>query len=129
MAECTSQRTTEELRVKLAADGYCPQIFWWQGRRYRVLALESVHTLGSERRYGLGTAEGHFELAVDTGSAQWRMRRAPGWLGRVWAQWHYGARYPLPSWRRRVYRPISARREGSNMINACGRLDVQPAKV
>jgi hypothetical protein len=96
------------LRVKMALGGWRPQVFWWQGRRYRVLALEGMRTLGGERLYRLSTGQGNFELAVDPATACWRVRRSPGWLARLWNRWQNGARYPLPAWRRRGYRSAAA---------------------
>ena len=91
-----------ELQVMYAARDRYPRAFWWRGRQYRVLSLESVYVVSHERRYRLATAAGCFELAQTT-SGSWQVRRAPGWLSRVVVRWQNTPRYPLPVWRRRAY--------------------------
>ena len=91
-----------ELQVTYATRDRYPRAFWWRGRQYRVLSLESVRVVSHERRYRLATTAGLFELA-QTASGSWLVRRAPGWLSRVWVRWQNTPRYPLPAWRRRSY--------------------------
>jgi len=92
------------VRVSLAPNGFSPWSFHWQGRVVRVLSVESVRTVGTERRYLARTTEGNFELGWYTEAGIWVVRRSPSWLDRVWVEWRNGPRYPLPAWRRRVRR-------------------------
>jgi hypothetical protein len=94
-------RQTGSLRVRLSADGFWPQAFMWEDMPLRVLAVEGVRTEGRERRYRLATREGSFELALDTQTGRWRVRRAPHWWNRLAARWQRTPRYPVPAWRRR----------------------------
>jgi len=96
------------LQVALAPDGFYPQAFRWEGRLVRVLAIESVNTFGTERRFRVRSATGRFELGFYTDAGVWRLRRKPGWLGRLWARWQNAPRYPLPVWRRRSRRTVVA---------------------
>ncbi len=102
----------DELQVIYAVRDRYPRAFWWRGRQYRVLSLESVRVVGRERRYRLATAAGCFELA-QTSSGLWQVRRTPGWLSRVRVRWQNAPRYPLPAWRRRAFqsalRPVEQR--------------------
>jgi hypothetical protein len=95
-------RQTNRVQVSLAPDGFRPWSFRWQGRVVRVLSVESVRTLGTERRYLVRTAGGNFELGWYTEAGVWVVRRSPSWLDRVWVEWRNTPRYPLPAWRRRV---------------------------
>ena len=97
-------RPTSRVQVSLAPDGFSPRSFRWQDRVVRVLSVESVRTLGTERRYLVRTAEGNFELGWYTEAGVWILRRSPSWLDRVWVEWRNAPRYPLPTWRRRVRR-------------------------
>jgi hypothetical protein len=95
--------TTEALQVTLAANGFYPRAFRWQGRALRVLSVDRISTSGTERRFRVRTAIGPFELGLLTDSCLWRVRRAPNWLDRMWARFLRMPRYPLPPWRRRAY--------------------------
>ena len=106
-----AQTNINTLRVKTAPGGFYPQAFWWQGRLYRVLELESLRTVGLERRCRVHTAEGPYELAFDVSGKRWWMRRSPGVVERLLARWQNAPRYPLPVWRRRLSRRESAKRE------------------
>ena len=97
-------RQRSRVQVSLAPDGFSPRSFRWQDRVVRVLSVESVRTLGTERRYLVRTAEGNFELGWYTEAGVWILRRSPSWLDRVWVEWRNTPRYPLPTWRRRVRR-------------------------
>jgi hypothetical protein len=97
-------RQRSRVQVSLAPDGISPRSFRWQDRMVRVLSVESVRTLGTERRYLVRTAEGNYELGWYTEAGVWILRRSPGWLDRVWVEWRNAPRYPLPTWRRRVRR-------------------------
>ncbi|MGC8782606.1 MAG: hypothetical protein ACP5UQ_17230 [Anaerolineae bacterium] len=98
-----------ELRVTLAADGFYPRSFWWRGRTVRVLAVERVGMHGNERRLRVRTPIGPFELSLVTASDRWRVRRAPGWLARLFMRLKRMPRYPLPPWRRRAFAAAPAR--------------------
>jgi hypothetical protein len=92
------------LQVTLAANGFYPRSFRWQGRALRVLSVDRISTSGTERRFRVRTAIGPFELGLLTDACLWRVRREPNWLDRMWARLQRMPRYPLPPWRRRVYR-------------------------
>jgi hypothetical protein len=107
--------TINEVRVRLAADGFYPQTFRWAGRDVRVLSIEGLHTCGFERRFRVRTVEGVYELTQDTHARIWRMRRSPTWFSRALAQIDQEPRYTLPSGhgragRGRAGRGLSARR-------------------
>jgi hypothetical protein len=104
-------RHTSRVQVSLAPNGFSPRSFRWQGRVVRVLSVESVRTLGAERRYLVRTVCGSFELGLYADASIWLVRRSPSWLDRVWAEWRNAPRYPLPVWRRRA--------RGSEMTNSC----------
>jgi len=91
----------QKLRVYMAQDGLVPQAFRWHGRTLRVLHVEALGLRGRERRFRMRTVEGPYEMAVDTRSGQWAMRRVPGWFDRMRAGIQRVPRYPLPAWRRR----------------------------
>ena len=55
---------TETLQVILAANGFYPWAFRWQGRALRVLSVDQISTSGTERRFRVRTAIGHFELGL-----------------------------------------------------------------
>ena len=57
--------TINEVRVRLAADGFYPQAFRWAGRDVRVLSVEGLQTCGPERRFRVRTIEGVYELTQD----------------------------------------------------------------
>ena len=95
---------TRRVQVSLASNGFSPRSFQWQGRVVRVLAVESIRTLGTERRYLVRTAGGNFELGWYTEAGIWVVRCSPSWLDRVWVEWRNAPRYPLPTWRRRIRR-------------------------
>ncbi len=99
----------QKLRVYMAQDGLVPQAFRWQGRTLRVLHVEALGLRGRERRFRMRTVEGPYEMAVDTRSGQWAMRRTPGWFDRMRADIQRIPRYPLPAWRRRgrIVRPAA----------------------
>ena len=111
----------EALQVTMAANGFYPRAFRWQGRLMRVLSVNGISTSGLERRFRVRTTIGPFELGLLTDACLWRVRHAPNWLDRMWARFLRTPRYPLPPWRRRVFRlaatpPLSpaveVRREG-----------------
>ncbi len=89
-------RSVNDVRVRLAADGFYPHAFRWAGRDVRVLSVEGLRTCGCERRFRVRTVEGVYELTQDTRSQVWRMRRSPTWLGRTLAQLAQEPRYTLP---------------------------------
>jgi hypothetical protein len=95
---------TKALQVILAANGFYPRAFRWQGRLMRVLSVDRISMSGMERRFRIRTAIGPFELGLLTDACLWRVRHAPNWLDRMWARFQRMPRYPLPPWRRRVYR-------------------------
>ena len=97
-------RQRSRVQVSLAADGFSLRSFRWQDRVVRVLSVESVCTLGTERRYQVRTVEGNFELGWYTEAGVWIVRRSPSWLDRARVEWRNAPRYPLPAWRRRVRR-------------------------
>jgi hypothetical protein len=94
-------RQVRGTEVRLAPNGFSPQSFRWLGCIVRVLSVESVRTVGTERRYLVSTVQGKFELGWYTEAGVWVVRRSPGWLERVRGQWRDAPRYPLPAWRRR----------------------------
>jgi hypothetical protein len=94
----------EGLQVTMAPNGFYPRAFCWQGRALRVLSVDRISTSGAERRFRVRTAIGPFELGLFTDACLWRVRRGPNWLDRMWARFQRRPRYPLPPWRRRVYR-------------------------
>jgi hypothetical protein len=100
--EAEMAHQANELQVIYAVRDRYPRAFWWRGRQYRVLSLESMRVVGHERRYRLATAAGCFELAQSP-SGSWQVHRTPGWLSRVRVRWQNTPRYPLPAWRRRSY--------------------------
>ncbi len=61
--------TINEVRVRMAADGFYPQAFRWAGRDVRVLSIEGLRTCGRERRFRVRTVEGVYELTHDTRGA------------------------------------------------------------
>jgi hypothetical protein len=95
-------RQIRDTEVVLAPNGFSPQSFRWQGCTVRVLSVQSVRTLGGERRYLVGTPQGDFELGWYADVGVWVVRRSPGWLDRIRGLWRDAPRYPLPAWRRRV---------------------------
>lgn len=99
---------TEALQVVLAANGFYPRAFRWQGRVMRVLSVDRISMSGMERHFRVRTASGPFELGLLTDTCLWRVRRAPNWLDRIWARFQRMPRYPLPPWRRRVFRLTAA---------------------
>ena len=102
------------LQVTMASNGFYPRAFRWQGRALHVLSVDRISTSGSERRFRVRTAIGPFELGLFTDTCLWRVRRKPNWLDRMCASFQRMPRYPLPPWRRRVFRlavtkpPVSA---------------------
>jgi|WetSurMetagenome_2_1015567.scaffolds.fasta_scaffold1366490_1 hypothetical protein len=96
--------------VTLAPNGFSPLSFRWQGCMVRVRSVQSVRTLGTERRYLVGTPLGDFVLGWFSDAGIWVVRRSPSWLDRVRGQWRDAPRYPLPAWRRRAH--------GSGLRNA-----------
>jgi hypothetical protein len=97
---------TETLHVISGPSRFYPHAFRWQGRTVRVLAVESIKTLGMERRYRVRTGQGYFELSLCTDADAWRLRRSPGVLSRLWARWRNAPRFPLPFWRLRARRTV-----------------------
>lgn len=93
-----------ELRVRIAADGFYPQAFRWAGRDVRVLSVAGLQTCGPERRFRVRTVEGVYELTQDMRSQSWRLRRSPTWLSRTLAQIAQEPRYTLPRENRRTVR-------------------------
>ncbi len=89
-------RSVNDVRVRLAADGFYPRAFRWAGRDVRVLSIEGLRTCGCERRFRVRTVEGVFELTQDTRAQVWRMRRSPTWFGLTLAQLAQEPRYSLP---------------------------------
>ena len=102
-------KQVKALRVSLSPDGFYPQAFLWRGRPVRVLSVEGVRTFRRERRYRVRTGEGYFELGFCTDTGAWFVGRSPNWFSRAWAQWQSGPSYPLPAWRRRSRRTLTAR--------------------
>jgi hypothetical protein len=94
----------EGLQVILAPNGFYPRAFRWQGHTLRVLSVDRISTFGIERRFRVRTAIGPFELGLLTDACLWRVRREPHWLNRMWARFQRRPRYPLPPWRRRIFR-------------------------
>jgi hypothetical protein len=88
--------------VALAPNGLSPRSFRWQGRTVRVWSVQSVRTLGTERRYVVGTSQGDFELGWYADVGVWVVHRSPSWLDRIRGWWLDAPRYPLPAWRRRA---------------------------
>ncbi len=102
--------TINEVRVRLAADGFYPQAFRWAGRDVRVLSVEGMATCGPERRFRVRTVEGVYELTEDTRAQVWRLRRCPTWFSRTAAQLAREPRYTLSGGQRRT----RAGRQGRN---------------
>ena len=103
-------RTTKQgtiISVKVDAGNSYPRLFCWQSKLIRVLAVDSIRTLGAEQRYRVRTAEGNFELAFFVATTTWHMRRTPTRLGRAWVRWQYQPRFPLPPARWRTCRSRS----------------------
>jgi hypothetical protein len=96
--------TINEVRVRMAPDGFYPQAFRWAGREVRVLSVEGLRTCGPERRFRVRTVEGIYELTQDVRAGLWRMRRSPTWFSRTVAQLDQEPRYTLPSSSRRSAR-------------------------
>lgn len=94
--------TINEVRVRLAPDGFYPQAFRWAGREVRVLSVDGLQTCGPERRFRLRTVEGVYELTQDTRAHLWRLRRSPTWFSRTLAQVAQEPRYTLPAGHRRA---------------------------
>jgi len=103
----------EGLQVTLASDRFYPRAFRWQGRVVRVLSVDRIRTFGAERRFRVRTAVGRFELGWLTDSGQWRVRREPNWLDRIWSRLRRMPRYSLPPWRRRVFNQVAAQPRAS----------------
>lgn len=101
--------STNSLRVTLAANGFYPRAFQWQGQTLRILAVDAISTHGTERRFRVRTPVGCFELGLCTDAGRWLIRRAPNWLDRAWARVQQMPRYPLPPWRRRAFRVVAPR--------------------
>jgi len=99
----------EQLRVTMTPDGFYAQSFRWLGRTVRVLYQQDIQTRGLERHFLVQTAEGRFELSYHIGTGLWRMRHAPTWIGRAWAQLQRMPRYPLSVNRRRGHGLVTAR--------------------
>lgn len=95
-------RVMDELQVMLAANGFYPRAFRWQGQTLRILAVEALSTHGAERRFRVRTPIGGFELGLFADAGLWRVRRAPNWFDRAWARVRRLPRCPLPPWRRRA---------------------------
>ena len=98
-----------EVRVRLAPDGFYPQAFRWAGRDVRVLSVGGLRTCGSERRFRVRTVEGQYEIAQDLRGGTWRMRRSPTWFARALAQLDQEPRYTLPMGGRRAAGHVRAR--------------------
>ncbi|MGE5603836.1 MAG: hypothetical protein ACM30E_12355 [Nitrososphaerales archaeon] len=92
----------DEVRVRLAPDGFYPCTFRWAGRDVRVLSVEGLRTCGPERRFRVRTIEGVYELTHDTDSSVWRMRRSPTLFSRALALLALEPRYTLPIGERRL---------------------------
>jgi hypothetical protein len=103
-AQAVGSQMSEALRVRVAPGSTTPQSFWWHGAWRRVLSIERIAAVGVERRCRAQTRDGAFELALDTTSGRWQMRRSPNWLARALAHLQNAPRYPLPAWRRRTGR-------------------------
>lgn len=97
----TPARTLDEVRVRLADDGFYPQTFRWGGRDVRVLSVGGMTTCGGERRFRVRTVEGVYELTQDLRARVWRMRRSPTWFSRTLAQMAQEPRYTRPGESRR----------------------------
>lgn len=96
--------TINQVRVRLAPDGFYPEAFRWAGRDVRVLSVEGLRTCGPERRFKVRTVEGVYELTQDTRAGLWRLRRSPTWFSRAVAQLSQEPRYTLPAGSRRAVR-------------------------
>jgi hypothetical protein len=101
--------SVNQVRVRLAPDGFYPRSFRWAGREVRVLSVEGLRTCGPERRFRVRTVEGVYELTQDTRIQVWRMRRSPTWFGRALAQLEREPRYTLRVAARRTGRDPAAR--------------------
>ena len=96
--------SVNQVRVTLAGDGFYPQAFRWAGRDVRVLFVEGMRTRGPERWFQVRTVEGVYELAQQTRTGAWQMRRCPSWFARTMAQIARAPRYSLPASHRRAGR-------------------------
>jgi hypothetical protein len=96
--------TINEVRVRIAPDGFYPEAFRWAGSDVRVLSVEGMRTCGPERRFRVRTVEGVYELTQDTRAHIWRLRRSPTWFSRALAQFAQEPRYSPPTGSRRAVR-------------------------
>ncbi len=101
------------VEMAVRPDGFTPRAFRWEDGLVRVLAVESVRTCGTERRYRVLTGEGRFELSYYSNDSQWYVRRSPTRLGRALCQWEAAPRYSLPMWRRRARRRLADATRGA----------------
>ena len=95
-------RTMRSVVVTVGADGLTPQAFRWDAARVRVLGVQSIEAVGAERRYGVRTRRGCFELSLFVDTGRWFVRRSPTRLGQLVLRWQSAPRYGLPAWRRRI---------------------------
>ncbi len=92
----------ESFKVWVGSSPLRPRAFRRQGRVQRIVEVESVVTLGAERRYRVRTLNGCFELSLFADAGEWRLRRCPGPVSRLAARWRYGPQFPVFPWRRRA---------------------------
>ena len=100
-------RSARSVQLAVRPDGFTPRAFRWQGELVRVLAVESVRTRGSERRYRVRSAAGRYELSFHVDTGLWFVLRGPTRLGRAVCRLETMPRYSLPVWRRRSFRRSS----------------------
>jgi hypothetical protein len=97
-------RNALSVRLAVRPDGFTPQAFLWEGKLVRVLAVESMRTRGTERRFRVRSAAGRYELSFHADVGLWFVLRGPTRLGRALCQLETMPRYSLPVWRRRSFR-------------------------
>jgi hypothetical protein len=96
------KRTPQAIEVTVRSDGFTPQAFRWDESQIRVMGVESVETVGAERRYRVRTRLGRFEITLYTDAGRWFVRRSPTRIGRALWRWQSAPRYALPARRRRT---------------------------
>ena len=117
--------SVNQVRVRLAGDGFYPQVFRWAGRDLRVLFVEGLRTRGAERWFRVRTVEGVYELVHQTRTGVWLLRRSPSWFGRTMAQLARVPRYSLPAGASRAGR--SARGAASGVGTASEKTKESPS--
>jgi hypothetical protein len=89
-------KTMDHARVTLANDNFYPQAFRWGGRSIRILFVEGLRTVGAERLFRVRTIEGSYELAHNTVTQMWSLRRQPSWWSRALNQADVARYAPAP---------------------------------